>query len=219
MRIEDWLKQGSNRVAAGIGGAAAASGVMLGLYLQLPGYLAHPVAQFEPQYINADDPGLAKYKQVVSEIGGVGATFVVPRAFYTQASTNAAPADMIEDTERLVREIEAEVRATESRYARWEAPQPQEQVRWSRAEAAEPAGYEREDVDYRSEPERYVRIERYREPVQPEPYYRAQPVRVGRYEPEQPRWERRYVPPQETVTSYDEAEPQPPPVPAPSVRW
>lgn len=128
MSAKAWLNQGSPKVIGAALATAVLAGAASGAWLRLPGYLAEPAYAPEPRMILSDDPGRERWNQVVASLGGLGATFVVPAAFYSDHSPEPefAP-DLDEVMAEASAEIdlqlaEAEQRAQAARMAWLEAP-------------------------------------------------------------------------------------------------
>lgn len=188
MSPKEWFGQGSPRVVGSLLAAAVLTGLGAGAWLQLPGYLAEPIYSGSPQMILADDPGRARWDQMVASLGGLGATFVVPAAFYTDRS----PPPEFAPT------LEAQMAAATA--------QIDEQVRESerRAEAIRMAWVEAAPRRYGYEPVRYS-----------EPPTDAQPIYSRGYEPAyEPAYELGPTSQEQTTAALDEPQPPPPPRPA-----
>lgn len=101
--------------------AAAASavvfGALAGVWVRPPSYLAQPVVRQEPQPVFAEDPNLARYRQVVAEQGGARPVFIV------QANYPAEPAPGPQgraENRGLDAEIAREEAAFQAQSERWE---------------------------------------------------------------------------------------------------
>jgi hypothetical protein len=139
MSPQEWLNQGSPKAVAAALAVAVFAGLGAGAWLKLPAYLAEPIMQGSPQMILADDPGRAKWNQVVASLGGLGATFVVPASFAAPPPAPVFAPDLEAQLAATNAEIDAELRRSEARMAAlrmaWEERAPR------RYAYAEPVGY------------------------------------------------------------------------------
>jgi hypothetical protein len=149
---------------------AVLAGVSAGAWLKVP---TQHASSYEIGQIVADDPGREQWRQVVADLGGLGATFAIPMVLKA-----APPSDDLEyfgpmddELARLVSEVDAQLSEAEARYAAW-----REEDAYSRREAGRYA------VEVEAEP--VVRVYRY--PGYTEypagPSYR-EPVRYARDAP------------------------------------
>ncbi len=116
MSPKEWFSQGSPKVVGAVLATAVVAGLGAGAGLQLPDYLAQPIYKGRPQVILAEDPGLQKWSQVVASLGGIGATFVVPAAFYSDHSPEPEfVLDLEAQTAAATAEIDEELRMSEQR--------------------------------------------------------------------------------------------------------
>lgn len=192
MSPKTWLNQGSPRVVCAALAIAVVAGLGAGAWLKLPGYLAEPIHTPTPQMILADDPGRERWSQVVASLGGLGATFVVPAAFYSDRSPEPefAP-DLEEAMAAATAQIDLQLREAEQR-----------------AQAMRVAWLEAPPRRYGYEPVRYG-----------DPSTDAAPV-YGQGYPPQTQWApstEETVGAEQATTAPDE--PLPPPPPRPSEAW
>lgn len=191
MSPKAWLNQGSPKVVGAVLATAVLAGAASGAWLRLPGYLAEPAYAPEPRMIQADDPGRERWNQVVASLGGLGATFVVPAAFYRDHSPEP---EFAPDLDQLMAEARAEIDLQLA-----EAEQRAQAMRTAWLEAS-PRRYGYEPVRYGDAP-----------PDAPPVYGRGYPPERQREAADQTFGAER------ATTELDE--PLPPPPPRPSEAW
>jgi hypothetical protein len=103
---------------------AAASGVALGLFLSLPGYLSEPVNRQEPLPVSAMDPNLAKYWEVIQAQGVSPTPYIYAASYVTPAPEPAASEP--EEKGGFLAWIERGEAAFRQQHSEWE----QERASW-----------------------------------------------------------------------------------------
>jgi hypothetical protein len=224
----DWLRRKSNGAVAMAMGVAVAAGLSTGAWLNLPDYLSQPAFKAEPQMILADDPGRAKWKEVISSMGGLGATFVIPAALYSRSGGDDY---VVEDDEHelqaILAEVDAEMAAAEQQRALvwssdwgWSRRHEEEMARreWlgRQAEAARAYAYAAPaygPYDYDPRYEQPSAAARGYDPGHGAPPPRYEPRGYARYE--RPPAYGRVV----DAEPWAEAGPVPPPAPRPAAGW
>lgn len=192
MSPKEWFTQGSPKTVGAALATAIVAGLGAGAWLELPSYLAEPIHNGAPQPITADDPGRERWDQVVASLGGLGATFVVPAAFYRDTTPEAefAP-DLSDQMAAATAEIDQQLRESEAR-----------------AQMMRMAWMEPPARRYAYEPVRYAEPPTDAPPVYARGYEPAEPAPIGPAP----------VAEAERPTSGFE-EPAPPPPPRPSDGW
>jgi hypothetical protein len=194
------LDGGSAKVFTACVATALAAGIGMGSYLQLP---EPEPALAGSQPVLSEDPGLTKWREVIANLGGLGATFVVPIAFRTQPAPVEAQVydtSFERDLDQLAAEIDAQMRDAELRHARWARD-----AQWYREQAmiAAQAQLDRQAWE--------ARAYGYAPPQPPEP---PPARRYASAYPAEPAYAYRPAPPDEFPD-----EPVPPPPPRPSMNW
>ena len=216
MALREWLLQGSPKVLGAALATSVTAGLGLGLWLQLPDYLAQPVQRSEPQMIHREDPGREKWRQVVASLGGLGATFVIPSNLHTEPQPAVFETEGDRQFEMVMAEAEsliaeADAREAERDWQRQEARREQREWRMRRLADA-PYGY----GPPRADPYGYGPPPAYGPPpvYGPSPRYDDGPRYdepgydpIARHGPEPEAFEHRFD------------EPVPPPPPRPSYGW
>lgn len=119
MTVRAWWEGPPRDLAVAVTTALAA-GLLAATWLRLPTDLWSPPNQ-NAGMILAEDPGRAEWRAVIAELGGLGATFVIPAAFYgpPPAAYPVYESGVDRDMDQLAGEIDAQMRETEWRHVRW----------------------------------------------------------------------------------------------------
>ena len=169
--------QGSPKILGAALATSVAAGLGFGAWLQLPAYLAQPIARTEPRMILQEDPGRAKWRQVVASLGGLGATFVVPSYFMEKPQPAVFQTKNDREFDRVMAEAEDLMRAADAREAEREGYRRQEADGRLRRVDDRAYGYETASADpygygpppAHGPPPRYTERSRYEEPARYEP--------------------------------------------------
>lgn len=109
------------REIKGLSAAAASAlvlGALVGVWASPPSYLARPVVRQEPQPVFAEDPNLARYRQVVAEQGGARPLLVVQAGY--PAEPGPGP-DWRAENRRLEAEIARDEAVLQAQAEGWRA--------------------------------------------------------------------------------------------------